>query len=58
MSVPMLTIAAAPPPPLEAREMTPAMNWALSDPMSDSNCLWISALVWSRPKTSEAVVRD
>jgi hypothetical protein len=27
----MLTIAAAPPPPLEAREMTPAMNWALSD---------------------------
>jgi hypothetical protein len=22
--------------------------------MSDSNCLWISALVWSRPKISPA----
>src|SRR5262249_22925141 len=51
MSVPMLMTAATPPPTLEAREKTPAMNCALSDPMRDSNSLWISAREWSCPKT-------
>src|SRR4029453_6331864 len=54
MSVPTLTTAATPPLPFEAREMTPSTNCALSDPMSDSNCRWISALVWSCPKTKPA----
>src|SRR4030095_7508580 len=54
ISVPTLTTAATPPLPFEAREMTPATNCALSDPMSDSNCRWISALVWSCPKTKPA----
>ena len=54
ISVPMLTTAATPPAPFEAREMTPAMNSALPDPMSASNWAWISARVWSCPKARPA----